>query len=111
MTHRYVPPKKKLFETKKVTVQYVGSPIAVKYLSPVEKSLTKRARRLAKKLFKKQKHSLGGYTRHEYQKPVLPPEIIRWYKELDERAQKLFKRNYSNLKDHEKSKLHNSMNE
>jgi hypothetical protein len=73
--------------------------------------LTKRARRQAKKLFKKKKHSPWGYTRDTPQIQVHTQHALRWLAELDEQSQKLFSKNYSNLKDKDKTRVHESMNE
>jgi|SRR5580693_4424196 hypothetical protein len=77
---------------------------------------TKRARREAKKLFKKQKQTPAGwYQLYKMEtgismKPTLPAHVVAWLALIDEHAKKMFKRPYDHLTDKQKSQVHESFN-
>ncbi len=76
-----------------------------------KRPLTKRARRQAKKLFPKQRHTPWGYTRYgHYQKPELPPNVKAWLFELDTHALNMFRKPYHKLKSVQQSKIFEDMN-
>jgi hypothetical protein len=103
--------RKKLFVADEAKIELYT---AVKYGSfPVK---TKRARRRAKKLFKKQKQVPQGWyqlykmTSTIGMNPTLPAHVVAWFALIDEHAKKMFKRPYDQLDDKKKTLVHESFN-